>query len=417
MSRYSRKKAKGAILPIVGLTLAVLLGMAGLVIDLGGLFVAKTELQSALDGCALGAAQELDGLSNSVQRATNAGLTAGNANKVRYQKLSASIAASDIKFSDTLNGSFSSTFDPVSAKYARCTLALNGITAYLIQMVGGASSNGVAAVAVATRAHAQSVCALPLGLVMKNGTPPNYGYSAGEWVKMRYNNSADPTALPGEMGWFNLNPDKGHSSAETASEMQYGYCGSQVGQDVGTGGHQASVNDVWNSRFGIYKKTEAMKELTPDYTGYAYTSTNWPAKASAYDGPTPTCSPACPTAANFLAKRGNYANYADTGTSVKQGEKITDQKLTGGYDVLATSGNGGNHYAYGSNRRLVNVPVISSAGKIQDYACMLMLHPAENSTKEAYLEYRGNAGQTNSPCLGNGLAGGTTGPLVPVLVQ
>jgi hypothetical protein len=33
------------------------------------------------------------------------------------------------------------------------------------------------------------------------------------------------------------------------------------------------------------------------------------------------------------------------------------------------------------------------------------------------LEFRGNAGAMTSPCSTNGLAGGTAGPLVPVLVQ
>ena len=56
---------RGAILPMVGLTLVVVLGFAGLVIDIGGMFVAKTELQSALDSCSLSAAAELDGAADS----------------------------------------------------------------------------------------------------------------------------------------------------------------------------------------------------------------------------------------------------------------------------------------------------------------------------------------------------------------
>lgn len=73
MRAHTKQRERGAVLPMVGLTLAVLLGMAGLVIDLSGLFVAKTELQSAVDSCALSAAQELDGASDALTRATNAG--------------------------------------------------------------------------------------------------------------------------------------------------------------------------------------------------------------------------------------------------------------------------------------------------------------------------------------------------------
>ncbi len=163
MSRYNNKKERGVILPIVGLTLAVLLGMAGLVIDLGAMFVAKTELQSAVDSCALAAAQELDGAADALTRGTSAGLTAGNANKVQYQKASASLVDTDVTFSDSLTGAFSSTFAPVAnARYAKCSHLTSGIVAYLIQMVGGPTSNAVAAVGVATRTHAQSTCPILL---------------------------------------------------------------------------------------------------------------------------------------------------------------------------------------------------------------------------------------------------------------
>ena len=107
MRTHTKQRERGAVLPMVGLILAVLLGMAGLVIDLSGLFVAKTELQSAVDSCALSAAQELDGASDALTRATNAGLTAGNANRVVYQASSASLANADVTFSTALNGTYS----------------------------------------------------------------------------------------------------------------------------------------------------------------------------------------------------------------------------------------------------------------------------------------------------------------------
>lgn len=49
----------GGVLILAALSLAVLIGFLGLVIDLGRLFVMKTELQSANDACALAAAAEL----------------------------------------------------------------------------------------------------------------------------------------------------------------------------------------------------------------------------------------------------------------------------------------------------------------------------------------------------------------------
>lgn len=404
----------GVVLPLVGLALVVLLGFAGLVIDLGALFVAKTELQSALDSCALAAANELDGTDDAITRATNAGLTAGNANRVSYQASSAGIASGEVTFSDTLAGSYSANFAPVAnARYARCAHTTSGIAAYFIQLVGAASTHDVGALAIATRAHAQSNCPLPIGLLPKGGGgAPNYGWLVGEWVTMIY----DPTSsTPSEMGWYNL--DGTTNAAETKDEILNGYCGSKVGDPVGTPGAKVAVNDEWNSRFGIYKNNGDLTQWRPDRSGYVYTSTNWtnPVPQNAYSGTPATGSHA--TAENFENKRLAYANYADTGTTVNAGDSITGLNMNpGGFKVLATSGPAGQHQQYGANKRVILIPVVS-ASKIVDYACMLMLQPVSNTTTSVQLEYLGNAGAIDSPCTGNGLAGGTTGPLVPTLVR
>lgn len=409
---------RGAILPLVGLVLVVLLGFGGLVIDLGGLFVAKTELQSALDSCALAAAHELDGAADALTRATNAGLTAGNLNKVKYQESAAGITAGEITFSDTLTGTYSSAFAPAaSARYARCTHTTAGIAAYLSQVLDLPASNSVGAVAIATRTHAQSSCPIPIGLLPKSGgTAPNYGFAVGDWVTMLYDGGSPS---PGEMGWYNLDGSK--NATETKEEMAgTGYCGSKVGDTLGTPGAKVAVTDEWNARFGIYKNHADINATRPDYTGYAYTANNWPAQHNAYAG---TCQPGglCdsdtfPTSANFKTKRQSHASYDDTGTSVKDGDDITGLNMKGGYKTLATPGAGGEHETLGLNRRIVLVPVVA-ASKIADFACMLMLQPISGPTTSVQLEYLGNAGDTGSPCTSNGLAGGSAGPLVPALVR
>ena len=55
LQRPTRQAQRGAVAIIVGLTLAVLVGFAGLAIDGGRLYVNKTELQNAADACALAA--------------------------------------------------------------------------------------------------------------------------------------------------------------------------------------------------------------------------------------------------------------------------------------------------------------------------------------------------------------------------
>ncbi|WP_157128390.1 hypothetical protein [Cupriavidus sp. USMAA2-4] len=48
---------------------------------------------------------------------------------------------------------------------------------------------------------------------------------------------------------------------------------------------------------------------------------------------------------------------------------------------------------------------------------MLMLQPVSGPTVTVQFEYCGNATASNSPCIANGLAGGTSGPLIPALVE
>ena len=52
-------RQRGAVAIMVGLSLVVLVGMFGLAVDSGQLYVNKAELQSAADACALAASQEL----------------------------------------------------------------------------------------------------------------------------------------------------------------------------------------------------------------------------------------------------------------------------------------------------------------------------------------------------------------------
>ena len=51
-------RQRGAVAIAVAVGLLVLLGIAGLALDLGQLFVTKTGLQNAMDACALPAARD-----------------------------------------------------------------------------------------------------------------------------------------------------------------------------------------------------------------------------------------------------------------------------------------------------------------------------------------------------------------------
>src|SRR6202022_4041839 len=63
---------KGFVLIVTCIVLAILLGLAGLGIDIGRMYVIQSELQAFSDAAALNAALELDGTEHGIERARQA---------------------------------------------------------------------------------------------------------------------------------------------------------------------------------------------------------------------------------------------------------------------------------------------------------------------------------------------------------
>ena len=438
---HSVGRQRGVVIVTVAFALLFLLGFMAIALDFGHMFVVKDELQTSMDSCALAAVQELDGADDAITRARSAGIAAGNRNNVNFQSANWSgqgqIVNADITFKDAAYGV---TAVPASALYAQCQHSQGGIRMWLFQSMGAfagstnpaySSTKSVGALAVASRASAQTTCPVPLGLKPKlcGASPcpaPNYGFLVGEWVTLL----GSRTPNSGEIGWYNL--DGSTSASETKAELgEPGHCGVRVNDTLGTPGVKESVREVWNYRFGIYKNADPGPSVNhPDFSGYVYTSTNWkprpgvpPPPPDAFAGTTPAGSHA--TAANFKTKRLAFASYDNTGIDIGNGDLITGLTMKpGGFKDLATPGvattcpdAAHQHHCNGYSRRIVTVPVIDGANKVIDYACMFLLQPMSSPTVDVQLEFVGNAGAVGTPCTTNGYAGGTAGPKVPVLVQ
>jgi len=420
---HRRRRQQGAVIVTVALLMLFLLGFLGFALDLSRTFVVKTELQTAMDSCALSAAQELDFVSDALDRARSAGLTAGNLNAVQFQSQDwagkGQITVGDITFRDA---SYNVTTNPAVAKYAQCAHTQPAVQLWLVKAMGlfmGGSSfpatQDVAAMAVATRHNSQTTCPIPLAVKAKTGgVAPDYGFAVGEWITLIMEPGG---ATNGQIGWANL--DGSSNAAETVAEMD-GFCGTAAGDTLGTPGVQATVADNWNYRFGIYKNAAnpATYNMRPDYTGYVYNATTWPSGANAYDGATPAG--AHSTADDFKTKRLDFASCADTGTQVRPGatscEGITGLDLNSFQKLAAPGNTTGGHKQYGMSRRIVLVPFVNSSMQVNDWACMLMLQPLSIPLVPVQLEYLGNASAVGTPCTTAGMPGGS-GPLVPVLVR
>lgn len=93
----SWRRQRGAVAILVGLSLFILVGMLALVLDLGHLYVAKTELQNAADAAALSGAKELDGTLAGVTRAQTQAIQTAGMNKYDLNANAVTISATDIQ--------------------------------------------------------------------------------------------------------------------------------------------------------------------------------------------------------------------------------------------------------------------------------------------------------------------------------
>jgi hypothetical protein len=106
-----RKRQQGAVAIIVGLSIVILVGMLALVIDLGHLYIAKTELQNAADAAALAGAKELVGTADGVTAARDKAKEFASANNYDFSK-PVVITDGDISFGASPTGPWDDGADP-----------------------------------------------------------------------------------------------------------------------------------------------------------------------------------------------------------------------------------------------------------------------------------------------------------------
>ena len=133
------KKQQGAVAVIVALSMIGLIASVGLALDLGKLFVAKTELQNSVDACALAAARELTGAnSNQLILAEAAGIATGQQHHVMFQ--GEAISISRVGFAVELDGEYRaasaiSAAEAVEMRFARCEANRADILNWFIQVL------------------------------------------------------------------------------------------------------------------------------------------------------------------------------------------------------------------------------------------------------------------------------------------
>lgn len=431
-ARRRAGRERGGVAVLVAVALAVLIGFAGIVLDLGRLFVNKTELQNAADACALAAASQLvcDPSAGPcpaafLHDAEAAGLFVAARNTSDFQDGAVTIAPEDVRFHTAIgpNSAYLSRAAGASAdaKFAMCIARSAALPTRFMQVLQEYTPIVVAAQAVATLAPGQTACnAAPIGICTKDAASPfgyepspspnSYPVKIGTWIAESFNRGTgadDDTELIGStFRWVDFTPSAGGASEIRDQLLGKGsVCNLRVDEsDVREQGVKQGAKSAWNTRFGIYSNGGGLDAPTPatvapDKTGYAYPSTTIPVGTSAY--------------ADYRARQAAHTPFSKQAYAPKG----ADGNVNG--NPLSQA----EHLEYGAERRLVPVPIIEcnkapAPTRIRAMGCVLMLNPMSNGASGTiYLEWRGMANSSSSPCRSSGLAGGTNGPLVPTLVQ
>jgi Flp pilus assembly protein TadG len=420
----SPARQRGAVAVVVALSALVLFGFAGMAIDVGRLYVNRTELQTAADACALAASAELicDPAAGAcpaafLLNAQAAGIYAAGRNVRDFQVNPVTIAPANVKFYTALapNTSYLSIAGGAStnSRYVMCTASAAGIAPWFMGVLG-AGAQTVATSAVATGAPSKSFCnAAPLGVCTKAG-----GYAVGEWISSTFTTNGNNNDVVGGFKWVDFTPNAGGNN-EIREQLigNSAVCNIQVGNNVQQPGQQQGAKAAYNTRFGMYPNGAngyTTATAPPDHTGYAYP--NQAPGAPVYaEPPDPIVPPYMGNAyGDYRTRQGSNTPFINNQYGVSgPGGNIPGNPITAA-----------DHLAFGGDRRLVAAPMIDCAGgnvvPIVGMACVLMLNPMSNgATGRIFLEYRGLATAAGSPCRTGGMAGGptATGPQVPTLVQ
>jgi Flp pilus assembly protein TadG len=185
--RKATRGSRGYVLVALTLALVFLLSICGLAIDVGRMYITKSEAQSFVDSAALAAAQKLDGSENCF----DAAMTAVTNDPKRWRFDNTAFSGEQVTFATSPSGPWVTTaYDPAGYVYVRVQVSVS-LSLYLIKAVAGAWST-IAASAVAGRVATTTLPSgvFPFSPYTRSGSPDNpsdpYGYQIGNQYTLRW---------------------------------------------------------------------------------------------------------------------------------------------------------------------------------------------------------------------------------------
>lgn len=275
------RQQRGAVAVLTALCIVALVGILGFAMDLGMLYVRKTELQNAADAGALGGAREING--------TREGLRAARTKAREIAALNASdfggtpVSIPDgvlnqvVQFGPSPDGAWADadTADPATSWFIKVDtnqLAYGTRPTWFIRVLDNSLATTTAnGYAVAGRTLCEGLPIFACALVPATCTPndpANCGFSKGTTYRLA--DKGDKEIGPGSIGWMDpVHPDA-KGSIIGQSEMRQVICrGRQICLTPGTYTNrtQDALGDIpnaFNTRFGEFKGTlKDMEQFCP----------------------------------------------------------------------------------------------------------------------------------------------------------
>lgn len=186
-----RRSRDGFVLITTAVCLPVIVGMLGLTVDVGRLYIVKNELQTFVDSAAIAAASALDGTTQGITNAiaiAQAGLNGGTTPN-RWNFATQTVAPPQVTFAQTIGGTY--TASPASgADYLFAQVAAaQTVTLYFLPLFPGVSaSRSVSAVSIAGQAVRSNLGdgLSPFSPDAHNATDANFGFVRGTQYTLRW---------------------------------------------------------------------------------------------------------------------------------------------------------------------------------------------------------------------------------------
>jgi len=296
-----KSRQHGAVAIIVAICLVALVGLLGLVLDLGHLYVTKTELQNAADAASLSGAKELNGRLTGINNAISKAVEAAGRNKFNLQSQALVISSADIRVgachtSGCMVPITSITTDALAANktFLEVNTGRHNLGTWFAQVLPSIISNmATSAVAVAGK-YAADITPIAICQLANPGTTNELGYERGVSYKV---SAANPIG-PGTMYW--IDPESatpGNCPVTNTNAGRPYVCAGKigftpvVGQTVNTnsGNSLGPFFEALDSRFDMYPSSAQCDPATapPDANIKEYVPGSAPGLADQWMGTDP----------------------------------------------------------------------------------------------------------------------------------